>query len=130
MTDRNSPGRTLKDTLSTAVIGPSGVSNWTTISSATRMAFFESVAAGIGELIARSGHDCGDGGSVTRFDPNIDDGKRACLDGGNRFLECGRKIGDFGHRAESLCALRACHSGKINVGFRNSLADPAVFNRP
>ncbi len=31
MTDRNSPGWTLNETLSTAVIGPSGVSNCTTM---------------------------------------------------------------------------------------------------
>ena len=38
MTDRNSPGRTLNETLSTAVTGPSAVSKRTTMSSATRMA--------------------------------------------------------------------------------------------
>ena len=38
MTERNSPGLTLKETLSTAAIGPSGVSKRTTMSSTTRMA--------------------------------------------------------------------------------------------
>src|SRR5215831_9865576 len=47
ITERNSPGRTLSETLSTAVIGPSGVSKRTTIWSATRIGSPDAAAAAI-----------------------------------------------------------------------------------
>src|SRR5262249_26019261 len=74
MTDRNSPGLTPNDPLSTAVIGPSGVSNRTTMSSATRMASFRTASGGIGNLLALSRHNGRHGGGVAGFDAHVDNG--------------------------------------------------------
>src|SRR6516165_289775 len=130
MTERNSPDLTLNDTLSTAVIGPSAVSNCTTTPSATSMASFDANGTGIGRLVARSGHHCGYGRSVTRFDPDIDDGHSAGFDGSDCLFKCWSEFGDSGDRAEALSALRTRHAGEVNIGIRNTLTNPTVLNRP
>src|ERR1039458_2111230 len=101
MTDMNSPGLTLKETSSTAMIGPSCVSKRTTMSSTTRMASPGCVADAGGILIALAGHHRGHRGSVARFHPYIDDGDAACLHRRNRCGKCGIEIGDCRHRAKA-----------------------------
>src|SRR5690242_14810282 len=128
MTDRNSPGWTLSETLSTAVIGPSGVSKRTMMSFATRMASLTDASDGIAALLALARHRRGRGGGVAGLDAHVDDGNRAGLDRGNGLRKRGREIGDGGHRTEALRALRARHGCEIDVGLGNALPDPAVLD--
>src|SRR4249919_1412090 len=128
MTDMNSPGRTLSETLSTAIIGPSGVSKRTTISSATRMASLVEAFDGMVALLALARHRCGRGSGVGRLDADVDDGNRAGLDRGNGLRKGGREIGDRVHRTKALRALCAGDGGEIDVRFGNALSDPAVLD--
>src|SRR4029077_817927 len=66
---------------------------------------------------------------VARLNANVDDGNCACLDSSNCLLKGGYEFGGVGHRAESLRTLCARHASKIDIGFRDALTDPAVFNR-
>src|SRR5262249_20181203 len=129
ITDRNSPGLTWKETLSTAVIGPSGVSKRTTISSATRMALFGTALNGIADLLAVSRHQGGHGGGVARFDTHVGDCDRGCMGRRNRLLGSGREFFNSCQGSKALCALRPRHPGKIDVGFGNPLTDPTVLHR-
>src|SRR5581483_243918 len=71
MIERNSPCLTLRDTLSTAVIGPSGVSNRTTMSSATRIASVTEALDGMTVLLAFAGHRRCRGGGVAGLDADV-----------------------------------------------------------
>src|SRR4029079_487413 len=130
MTERNSPGRTISETLSTAVIGPSGVSKRTTMSSAPRTAVLADPFDGMVALLALARHRCGRGSGVAGLDADVDDGNRAGLDRGNGLRKARREIGDRVHRTEALRALRARHAREIDVGLGNALPDPAVFDWP
>src|SRR5262249_17270823 len=50
--------------------------------------------------------------------------------GGNRFFESREEVGAAGYRSESLGTLRASHASEIDIGFRNALPDPAIFDWP
>src|SRR6185503_5301672 len=128
MTDRNSPGRTLSETLSTAVIGPSGVSKRTTISSATRMASLVDAFDGMVGLLALARHRCGRGSGVAGLDADVDDGNCAGLDSGNGLRKGRHKVGHRIHRTEALRALCAGHGGEVDVRLGNALSDPAVLD--
>ena len=92
MTDRNSPGLTLNETSSTAMIGPSAVSKRTTMSSTTRMASALAGAAAAIALFALARHHRGHGGGVAGLDAHIDDGDVAGFDRGDRLRKDGREI--------------------------------------
>src|SRR5262245_10280227 len=127
MTDRNSPGRTLSDTSSTAVIGPSGVSNRTTMLSATRMASLAD-ALDIAALLAFARHRRSGCGGVARFDTDIHNGHRAGLNRGECLGKCGREVGNCRHRTKALRALCAGHGCEIDVRLGDALSDPAVLD--
>src|SRR5665647_3473746 len=119
ITEKNSPGLTLKETSSTAVTGPSGVSKRTTMSFTVRMAssICGAGAAAIGGvLFALAGHGGGRCGSVARLDAHIDDGDSAGLDCRNGLGKDRLEIADRGHRAEALRALRAGDARQVDVG--------------
>src|SRR5678815_1405178 len=103
--------------LSTAVIGPSGVSKRTTISSATRMASLDPALDAITDLLALSGQRGRHGGGVSGFDPHVDDRDGARLNRCNCLLECWFQVCGRGHRSETLRTLRPRHSSEVNIGF-------------
>ena len=90
MTEKNSPGLTLKETSSTAIIGPSAVSNCTTTLSATKVASVGAGARAIRILLALARHRRGRCSCVPRLDVDVDDGNGACFDSCNSFLKGGR----------------------------------------
>src|SRR5665213_1409923 len=99
--------------------------------SATRMA---SVLAGMPDAMALialgARHHGGHGGRVARFNTHIDDRDIARIDRSDCLGEsCGEIVG-FGDRAETLRPLRACDAGNVDIGFGNTLADPAVLDGP
>src|SRR4051794_1676363 len=130
MIERNSPCRTLNETLSTAVTGPSGVSKRTDTSSAVRIV---SVLTREGALwsisLALAQHGAGHDRRVTRLDAHVDDGDRAVFHRGDGLLKHVRQIPDSVHRPECSGALRARHGGEIDVGLGYLLPDPAVLDR-
>src|SRR5882724_1994739 len=86
MTDKNSPGATVKEILSTAVSTPSGVSNRLTMSSTTRIGFADcwsrALATGsalaigrpISALLVRgTGQRGSHGRGIAGLDSNVDD---------------------------------------------------------
>src|SRR5262245_8063599 len=116
--------------LSTAVIGPSGVSKRTAISFATRMASLDPALDAITHLLALSGHQGCHGGGVSGLDPHVDDRDTTRLNRCNRLLERSLEVCGRSHRSETLRTLRPRHPRKIDVGVGNALADPAVLYRP
>src|SRR5438105_11663391 len=98
ITDKNSPGATVKEILSTAVSTPSGVSNRLTMSSTTRIGIADcwsralatdrlAIARPISALLVhgtgqRDRHRRG----IAGLDPNVDDRDLAVFDRGDRFL--------------------------------------------
>src|SRR5664279_3237350 len=122
ITDRNSPGLTLKETSSTAITGPSAVSKRTPISSATRMASSGDVfCAAIADLL--SCHHRGHRGSVAWFHAHIDNRHVAFFDRGDGFGKCGLELADGVHRPEALRPLRARDGRDVDIGLGNALAD-------
>src|SRR5262249_761701 len=120
MTETNSPGLILKDTSSTAVIGPSAVSKRTTILSTTTMGWPRPAAGAAIRLFAFARHPRGHGGGVAGLDAHIDDRDIAGLDRGDGLGKDRRKIAYRIDRAESLRSLRACDAGNVDVGLGNA----------
>src|SRR5262245_17044680 len=98
------------------------------MSSATSMASFRTASGGIGNLLALSRHYGRHCGGVAGFDAYVDNSDCAVLDGGNGLLECWLKVGNGVYRTEAVCALRARHGCKIDIGLGNALTDPTVLH--
>src|SRR5262245_5212224 len=148
ITAMNSPGRTLSDTCSTAVSGPSGVSKRLTMSSTMRMPSLAAVAAGlaadVGIAAIRpvsglnrstaavrlvSGDRGSDARRIARLDVHVDDRHLAGIDGGNRVGIDLTQFGDVLDRPETTRTLGARHASDIGVRIADPLADPLVLNR-
>src|SRR3974390_503930 len=130
MIERNSPCRTLNETLSTAVTGPSAVSNRTATSSAVRIASAAALRVVCSMSVALAGHRGGHHRGITGLHAHVDDGQSAGLARGDRLFEHTGQIADCGDRSERGGALRSCHRGEVDVRLGNLLADPAVLDRP
>src|SRR5262245_4999617 len=148
ITAMNSPGRTLSDTCSTAVSGPSGVSKRLTMSSTTRMLSLTAVAAGlaadVGIAAIRplsglnrstaavrlvSGDRGGDARRIARLDVHVDDRDLAGIDRGNRLGINLAQFGDVLDWPETARTLGARHAGDIGIRIADPLADPLVLDR-
>src|SRR5579864_823840 len=144
ITARNSPGATVNETLSSAVMLPSAVPKRMTMSSTTRIADPLSACGSgarrlavdtvamvwpFGALISGARHRLRHDRGVARLDADIDHGDAAGVDFGDRLCQGRRQIGGLGDRAEAYGALGAAHGGEIDLRLGHALADPLVLDR-
>src|SRR5215472_19058290 len=139
ITDKNSPGVTVKETWSTAVIVPSGVANRLTTSSTTRNAGCVAGTTSAGRVVAtaigtpsafETRHPGYRRGGVTGLDAHVDDGDLSPFHRFDRLRESDLEIADRGDRPVAPRTLRSSHAGEINLGIAHALADPLVLDRP